>query len=50
MFVLVISATAMGVIGLCVKKLKMKWLETYALAISMFVAMAGACLLANVIN
>lgn len=49
-FVLLISAAAMGVIGLCVKKLKMKWLETYALAISMVVAMAGACLLANVIN
>lgn len=44
-FVLIISAAFMGIIGLCVKKFKMKWLETYALAISMVGAMIGAIVL-----
>ncbi|MBE5922717.1 MAG: DUF5058 family protein [Lachnospiraceae bacterium] len=49
-FVLLISAAVMGIIGLFVKVFKMKWLETYALAISMVIAMAGAILLANLIG
>lgn len=47
-FVLIISAAVMGIIGLLIKKFK--WLETYALAISMVGAMAGAILISNLIN
>ena len=49
-FVLLISAVTMGVIGLLIKKCKLEWLETYALAISMVVAMAGACIIAPMIG
>ncbi len=41
-FVLLISAGVMLILGLFIKVFKMKWLETYALAISMVVAMVGA--------
>ena len=48
-FVLLVSAAVMGVCGLLIKKCKMQWLETYALAISMVAAMVFACLLTPVI-
>lgn len=41
-FVMLISAAVMAVMGLLIKKLKWKWLEDYALPISMLVAMALA--------
>ena len=41
-FVLLISAGVMLVLGLFIKVFKMKWLETYSLAISMVAAMVGA--------
>jgi len=48
-FVLISSALIMGVIGLLIKKCHMKWLETYALAISMVGAMAFACFVTSII-
>ena len=44
-FVLLFSALLMGVCGLCVKKFRMKWLENYALPVSMLGAMAFACVI-----
>lgn len=44
-FVLLVSAAIMGIVGLLIKKCNMKWLETYALAISMVGSMAFACLI-----
>ncbi len=44
-FVLLVSALTMAVCGLLIKKCKMKWLETYAMAISMVVAMVFAVLI-----
>ena len=44
-FVLLVSAAVMGVCGLLIKKFKMQWLETYAMAISMVAAMIFACLI-----
>ena len=41
-FVLLVSALTMAVCGLLIKKLGWKWLETYAMAISMLVAMVFA--------
>ena len=41
-FVLLFSAALMGVCGLLIKKCGMKWLETYALSISMVGAMLFA--------
>ena len=41
-FVLLVSALTMAVCGLLIKKLNWKWLETYAMAISMLVAMVFA--------
>ena len=49
-FVLLISAGIMALIGLMVKVFKAKWLETYALAISMVGAMAGAIFISALIN
>ena len=46
-FVLLISAVLMAVMGLLIKKCNMKWLETYALAISMVGAMGGSILITN---
>ena len=48
-FVLIVSAAAMGVCGLLIKKCGMKWLETYALSISMLVAMVFAVIITPVI-
>ena len=43
-FVLLVSATLMAVCGLLIKK--MKWLETYAMSISMVGGMIFACIIA----
>ena len=48
-FVLLVSAAIMSVCGLLIKKCNMKWLETYALAISMVGAMLFAVLITTVI-
>ena len=48
-FVLLFSAILMGICGLLIKKCKMQWLETYALAISMVGAMIFACIITPVI-
>jgi hypothetical protein len=48
-FVLVASAATMGVCGLLIKKCGWKWLETYAMAISMVGAMAFAIVVTPVI-
>lgn len=44
-FVLLVSAAIMGICGLLIKKFNMKWLETYALAISMVGAMIFAVII-----
>ncbi|MDD6811486.1 MAG: DUF5058 family protein [Lachnospiraceae bacterium] len=49
-FVLLCSAAIMGVCGLLIKKCNMKWLETYALAISMLGAMIFAIIITPVIG
>ncbi|MDO4303041.1 MAG: DUF5058 family protein [Bacillota bacterium] len=49
-FVLLVSAAIMGACGLLIKKCNMKWLETYALAISMVGAMIFAVLITPVIG
>ena len=48
-FVLLFSALIMGVCGLLIKKLNWKWLETYALAISMLGAMVFAIVITPLI-
>ena len=48
-FVLLVSALAMAVCGLLIKKCKMQWLETYAMAISMIAAMVFAVVITPVI-
>lgn len=48
-FVMLVSAALMGIIGLLIKKCNLKWLETYALAISMVGAMVFAALITPVI-
>ena len=48
-FVLLVSALAMAVCGLLIKKCKMQWLETYAMAISMIAAMVFAEVITPVI-
>ena len=48
-FVLQVSALAMAVCGLLIKKCKMQWLETYAMAISMIAAMVFAVVITPVI-
>ena len=48
-FVLLVSAALMGIIGLLIKKCNLKWLETYALAISMVGAMVFAALITPII-
>ena len=47
-FVMLVSAVLMGIIGLLIKKCNMKWLETYALAISMVGAMVFAAFITPV--
>lgn len=49
-FVLLFSAAIMGVCGWLIKKCGMKWLETYALAISMVGAMAFAVVITPLIG
>ena len=48
-FVLLVSAALMGVCGLLIKKCKLAWLETYALAISMVGAMIFAVIITPVL-
>lgn len=48
-FVLLCSAVVMGICGLLIKKCKMKWLENYALPVSMLVAMIFAMVITPVI-
>ena len=48
-FVLLFSAVIMGVCGLLIKKCKMKWLENYALPISMVCSMIFAILITPII-
>lgn len=49
-FVLLVSAVIMAVCGLLIKKCNMKWLETYALAISMVGAMVFAAVITPLIG
>ncbi|MBQ7765345.1 MAG: DUF5058 family protein [Lachnospiraceae bacterium] len=49
-FVLLVSAVLMSVCGLLIKKCKMQWLETYALAISMVGAMIFAAVITPLIG
>lgn len=49
-FVLIVSAIVMAVCGLIIKKCKAKWLETYAISISMLIAMAFACFITPLIG
>lgn len=49
-FVLLVSAAVMGICGLLIKKFNWKWLETYALAISMVGAMVFACVITPLIG
>ena len=46
-FVMIFSALVMGACGLLIKKLDWKWLENYAMPISMLSAMAFAIPLTN---
>ena len=48
-FVLLVSAAIMGICGILIKKFQMKWLETYALSISMIGAMIFAVLITPLI-
>lgn len=48
-FVLICSAVVMGVCGVLIKKCNMKWLENYALPISMLCAMAFAMVITPLI-
>ncbi len=48
--ILIISALLMGICGLLIKKRNMKWLETYALSISMIGSMALACIITPLIK
>lgn len=49
-FVLLVSAVIMAICGLLIKKCNMKWLETYALAISMVGAMVFAAVITPLIG
>lgn len=49
-FVLLFSALLMGICGLLIKKLHMKWLESYALPISMIGSMIFACIITPLIG
>ncbi|MBR5329396.1 MAG: DUF5058 family protein [Firmicutes bacterium] len=49
-FVLLFSALLMALCGLLIKKCNMKWLETYAMAISMVGAMVFACIITPIIG
>ncbi len=49
-FVMIVSAAIMGICGLLIKKCNLKWLETYALAISMVGAMVFAAIITPVLS
>lgn len=49
-FVLLFSALMMGICGILIKVCKMKWLETYALSISMILAMVFAVIITPMIG
>ncbi len=49
-FVLLVSAAVMGICGLLIQKCNMKWLETYALSISMVAAMIFAVVITPLIG
>ena len=48
-FVLIVSAITMALCGILIKKCNMKWLETYAMAISMLVAMVFAVVITPIL-
>ena len=48
-FVLLFSALIMGVLGILIKKCNIKWLETYALPITLLGAMVFACIITPMI-
>ena len=50
LFVLLFSALLMALCGILIKKCGMKWLETYAMAISMVGAMIFACVITPLIG
>lgn len=50
LFVMLVSAALMAVCGLLINKCKMKWLETYAISISMIGAMVFACIITPIIG
>lgn len=49
-FVLLVSAALMGICGILIRKCNMKWLETYAMSISMVGAMIFACIITPIIG
>lgn len=49
-FVLLFSVLIMGICGLLIKVLKIKWLETYAISISMIAAMIFAAVITPIIS
>lgn len=49
-FVMLVSAAAMGVCGILIKKCKMQWLETYAMSISMIAAMIFAVIITPILT
>ena len=49
-FVLLVSAILMGVCGILIKKCGWKWLETYAMSISMLGAMVFAVVITPVLS
>ncbi len=50
LFVLLVSALVMALCGILIKKCKMKWLENYAISISMVSAMAFAAIITPIIT
>ena len=48
-FVLLVSALTMAVCGILIKKCRMQWLETYAMSISMIVAMVFAVVITPIL-
>ncbi len=49
-FVLLFSALTMGICGICIKKFQAKWLENYALPISMIASMIFAVIITPLIG
>jgi hypothetical protein len=49
-FVMIVSALIMGIMGLLVKVLKIKWLEDFALPITMLASMALSIPITNLVN